>query len=54
VTEKIRILFLAANPKDTTQLRLDEEIREIQAKIRAAEFRDSSNSSPDGPFAQAT
>ncbi len=40
MTEKIRILFLAANPKDTTQLRLDEEIREIQSKIRAAEFRD--------------
>jgi hypothetical protein len=41
VTDKVRILFLAANPKDSSQLRLDEEIREIHAKIRAAEFRDS-------------
>src|SRR6516225_11040150 len=41
MTNKVRILFLAANPKDTPQLRLDEEIREIHAKIRAAEFRDS-------------
>lgn len=39
--EKVRILFLAANPKDTSQLRLDEEIREIQARIRAAAFRDT-------------
>ena len=41
MTDKVRILFLAANPKDSSQLRLDEEIREIHAKIRAAEFRDS-------------
>src|SRR4051812_48502950 len=41
MTEKVRILFLAANPKDSTKLRLDEEIREIHAKIRAADFRDS-------------
>jgi hypothetical protein len=41
VADKVRILFLAANPKDSSQLRLDEEIREIHAKIRAAEFRDS-------------
>jgi hypothetical protein len=41
VADKVRLLFLAANPKDSSQLRLDEEIREIQAKIRAAEFRDS-------------
>src|SRR6266702_7323755 len=39
--DKVKILFLAANPKDSTKLRLDEEIREIHAKIRAAEFRDS-------------
>lgn len=32
---------MAANPTNSTKLRLDEEIREIQAKIRAAEFRDS-------------
>jgi CHAT domain len=41
MSNKVKILFLAANPKDTTKLRLDEEIREIQTKIRAAEFRDS-------------
>jgi CHAT domain len=41
MTEKVRILFLAANPKDSSKLRLDEEIREIHAKIRAAEFRDA-------------
>jgi len=41
VADQVRILFLAANPKDSSQLRLDEEIREIHAKIRAAEFRDS-------------
>lgn len=40
MAEKTRILFLAANPKDTNALRLDEEIREIQARIRAADFRD--------------
>jgi hypothetical protein len=41
MTDKVTILFLAANPKDSTKLRLDEEIREIQSKIRASEFRDS-------------
>lgn len=41
MSEKVRILFLAANPKDSSKLRLDEEIREIQARIRAAEFRDT-------------
>lgn len=39
--KECKILFLAANPADTTQLSLDTEIREIQTKIRAAEFRDS-------------
>lgn len=38
---KIKILFLAANPLQTTPLRLDEEVREIEAKIRAADYRDS-------------
>ena len=35
-----KILFLAANPKDTSALRLDEEIRAIDAALRHAEFRD--------------
>ena len=38
--EKIRVLFLAASPK-VSPLSLDEEIREITAKIRAADYRDS-------------
>src|ERR1700730_1289523 len=39
--EKIKILFVSANPAGTTQLKLDEEVREIEAKIRAAQHRDS-------------
>src|SRR6516165_10191804 len=38
---KVRVLFLAANPAGTQPLQLDEEIRQIRAKIRAAEYRDS-------------
>jgi hypothetical protein len=37
---KAKILFLAANPKGTTQLALDEEIREITHKIRLSDGRD--------------
>jgi len=36
----IKILFLAANPTDTTRLRLDEESRAIDQSLRQAEFRD--------------
>lgn len=36
----VRILFLAANPKDTPQLRLDEEVRAIDHALLQAEFRD--------------
>jgi hypothetical protein len=36
----ITVLFLAANPSDTTRLRLDREIREIDQALRQAEFRD--------------
>jgi hypothetical protein len=39
--EKIKVLFLAANPTGTAQLHLDEEIREITIKIRAAEYRNA-------------
>ena len=39
--EKIKVLFLAANPTTTPQLRLDEEIRAVTEKIRASEYRDS-------------
>lgn len=37
---KTRILFLAANPRDLTSLRLGEEIRTIEERLRLAEFRD--------------
>ena len=33
------ILFLAANPKDTNRLRLDEEIRDIQERLKTASNR---------------
>jgi tetratricopeptide (TPR) repeat protein len=36
----IKILFLAANPKDTDPLRLGEEVREIEERLRLAELRD--------------
>lgn len=36
----IRILFLAANPSDTSPLRLGAEIREIEHALRLTEFRD--------------
>lgn len=36
---KIRILFLAANPIDTDQLRLGEEVRAIDERLRSAEHR---------------
>lgn len=39
--EKIKILFLGVNPRGATQLGLDEEAREIEAKIRISDFRDS-------------
>jgi len=38
---KIKVLFLAANPQDQTELRLDEEIRAITEKIRSSDYRDS-------------
>ncbi|TVQ18895.1 MAG: CHAT domain-containing protein [Leptolyngbya sp. DLM2.Bin15] len=39
--ESIKVLFVASNPTDQPQLRLDEEIRSITEKIRASEHRDS-------------
>ena len=41
IPETITVLFLAANPTDTHPLRLDEEARAIQEKIRLSEYRDS-------------
>jgi len=40
IPETITVLFLAANPVDTPALRLDEEARSIQEKIRLSEYRD--------------
>jgi len=40
VSSTINILFLAADPTDTCRLRLDEEFREIQEKIKLAQLRD--------------
>src|SRR5262245_29569300 len=39
--DKVKVLFLAANPAGTQPLQLDEEIRQITAKVRASEHRDS-------------
>jgi hypothetical protein len=41
MNEKIRVLFLAANPADTPQLRLSKEAREIAKQIQLASNRDS-------------
>jgi len=38
---KVKVLFVAANPVGTKPLQLDEEIRQITTKLRAAEYRDS-------------
>jgi CHAT domain len=39
--ERIKILFLAADPVDTSRLRLGKEIKEIDKKIQATTHRDS-------------
>jgi hypothetical protein len=39
VDSQVKVLYLAANPKDTAPLRLDEEIREIDTAFRHAEYR---------------
>src|SRR5690606_21107640 len=39
--KEITVLFLAANPLDQQQLRLDEEVRAIGEMIRKSEHRDS-------------
>ena len=36
----IRILFLAANPRDGDRVRLDEECREVERALRSSEYRD--------------
>ncbi len=39
-TDKLTILFLAANPLDTNSLQLDEEVRAIDKALRESEYRD--------------
>lgn len=39
-TDKLTILFLAANPLDTQQLQLDEEVRAIDKALRDTAYRD--------------
>ena len=39
--DKIKVLFLAANPIDAVRLCLEEEIREIDIELQKAQFRDS-------------
>ena len=41
--KKITILFLAANPKGTDPLRLGEEVRTIDERLRLAQYRDKFN-----------
>lgn len=37
--EKIKILFLASNPANTSKLRLDEEIRGIEKRLKESKYR---------------
>ena len=37
--KKTKILIVAANPKDTSRLRLDEEVREIEAALQRSSHR---------------
>jgi hypothetical protein len=41
VSRPVTILFLGANPSSTTRRALDEEVREIQQRLRASELRDA-------------
>lgn len=36
----VKVLFLASNPKNSSRLRLDEEVRNIKAALDSSEFRD--------------
>ena len=39
--QKVTVLFLAANPKSTARLAVDEEMHAITQKVRASEYRDA-------------
>jgi hypothetical protein len=38
--QKLKILFLAANPVNTTQLRLEQELRDVKIALRQSRYRD--------------
>ncbi len=38
--QKLKILFLAANPINTTQLRLEQELRDVKIALRQSRYRD--------------
>jgi hypothetical protein len=40
MTDRVKILFLSACPKDISRVRLDQEVRDIDACIQRGEFRD--------------
>jgi len=42
-TSLIKVLVLAANPRDTDTLQLDREIREIDTRLRLSKARDQFN-----------
>ena len=41
MTSRIKILYLAANPRDTSHIRLQEEAREMESRIRQSLHRDA-------------
>ncbi len=40
MTDQVKILFLSANPKNITHIRLDEEVRSVDEKIQMGDCRD--------------
>ncbi len=48
ISQPIKILFLGANPSNTTRLRLDEEQRKIDQELRKTKYRDSFQFIPHG------
>jgi CHAT domain len=40
MNETVKVLFLSSNPKDISRVRLDEELREVDERIRLGDCRD--------------
>jgi hypothetical protein len=38
--KRVRVLLVCANPRGTAALKLDEEVRQIESKVRGSEYRD--------------